>query len=101
MDRVDENDAVDAPGEAPVAKAPADERGLALVRRELRENGLPPTVLAALVAWAITLAPAAFSRSSLLLSNGEPTRGDASGAGRRSWDRRSSVERTRVRREPD
>jgi hypothetical protein len=64
MDRVDENDAVDAPGEARVVKAPADERGLALVRRELRENGLPPTVLAALVAWAITLAPAAFSRSS-------------------------------------
>jgi hypothetical protein len=39
-------------------------RGLARIRSDLREGGLPQTVLAALVAWAITLAPAAFARSS-------------------------------------
>jgi hypothetical protein len=43
---------------------PDADRGLARIRRELRESGPPPTLLAAVVAWAITLAPAALARSS-------------------------------------
>lgn len=80
MDREDEADAPDARSEgavssalgprleAPSTPAPTlndqDEPLLERIRRELRENGLPPTVLAALVAWAVTLAPAALARSS-------------------------------------
>jgi len=43
---------------------PAEPDGLARLLPDLREAGLPQTVLAALVAWAITVAPAAFARSS-------------------------------------
>jgi hypothetical protein len=64
MDTLDEEDAPKASADGGVASPPSDERGLDRLRRELRENGLPPTVLAALVAWAVTLAPAALARSS-------------------------------------
>ncbi|HLM74628.1 MAG TPA: hypothetical protein VK459_18100 [Polyangiaceae bacterium] len=54
----------DEPEKPTALPDPEADRGLARIRRELRENGPPPTLLAAIVAWAITLAPAAISRSS-------------------------------------
>lgn len=60
MNRADETEAE----KLPALPEPGADRGLARIRRELRENGPPPTILAAVVAWAITLAPAALARSS-------------------------------------
>jgi hypothetical protein len=60
MNRAPETEAA----KPPALPEPDADRGLARIRRELRENGPPPTLLAAVVAWAITLAPAALARSS-------------------------------------
>lgn len=60
MNRADNSEAK----RPPALPEPDADRGLARIRRELRENGPPPTVLAAVVAWSITLAPAALARSS-------------------------------------
>lgn len=63
MERAAEGDVDTAPREG--AAPQADEvRGLARIRRDLNEAGASQTILAALVAWAVTLAPAAFARSS-------------------------------------
>lgn len=63
MERAADGETNGAPREGGDARREDGEQGVEELRR-LREAGLPQTVLAALVAWSVTLAPAAFSRSS-------------------------------------
>lgn len=64
MDTGAERDVTGSAGAGGDPGPPEEPRGLARILPDLGDAGLPQTVLAALVAWAITVAPAALSRSS-------------------------------------